>query len=371
MLETAVLRKMLALGALLLSLLVTLPACQASLGPNAIRRAVPSYNETLISEMNQQLLLNLVRLRYRDNPLFLEVGTITTQQTLATSGGVNVSGTAGGVNGAGAIITPSAGVSYSETPTIVFTPLQGESFFRRMMSPLPPVAVLLFASSGWSIARVMGLATDRINDLANAPSAAGPTPALAPPFADFRELLKTLRELQLKHALNIGLDVNGKETELAVEFSADPANLAELDKVRRLLHLAPNQPRYTFTSDMLARDEIHVAVRMRSLLSVLFYLSQAVEVPVGDANSGLVTRTLRADGQPFDWQQLFGGWFRVQASDREPPAAYVKARYRGHWFYVDDRDLESKSTFMLVTELFNLQAGQSAAPAPQLTLPLR
>jgi hypothetical protein len=240
-----------------------------------------------------------------------------------------------------------------------------------MMSPLPPVAVLLFASSGWSIARVMALATDRINDLANAPSAAGPTPAVAPPFVEFRELVRTLRELQLKHAINIGLDVNGKETELAVEFTADAANVADLDKVRRLLRLAPNQPRYTFTSDILARDETHVAVRMRSLLSVLFYLSQAVEVPDGDAHSGLVTQTVSADGKPFDWQQLFCGWFRVRESEREPGAAYVKARYRGHWFYVDDRDLESKSTFMLLTELFNLQAGQSATPGPQLTLPLR
>jgi hypothetical protein len=240
-----------------------------------------------------------------------------------------------------------------------------------MMSPLPPVAVLLFASSGWSIARVMALATDRINDLANAPSAAGPTPALAPPFGQFRELLLTLRQLQLERAINIGLDVNGRETELAVEFSTDPVHAPEIDKVRRLLHLAPGQPRYTFTSDLLARDDTHVSVRMRSLLSVLFYLSQAVEVPAGDARSGLVTQTLGPDGKPFDWQQLFGGWFRIQAADREPGAAYVKSRYRGHWFYVDDRDLESKSTFMLLTELFNLQSGQSAAPGPQLTLPLR
>jgi hypothetical protein len=351
--------------------LVAVTGCQASLGPGAIRRAVPSYNETLVVEMNQQLLLNLVRLRYRDNPLFLEIGTITTQQTFSTTGGVGITGTTGGVNGSGALVVPSLGAAYSETPTIVFTPLQGELFFRRMMSPLPPVAVLLFASSGWSIARVMALATDRINDLANAPSAAGPTPAQAPPFADFRQLVLTLRQLQLDHAINLGLDVNGRETELAVEFSTDPKHAGELERVRRLLHLAAGQPRYTFTSDLMARDETHVAVRMRSLLSVLFYVSQAVEVPAGDAKSGLVTLTRDEGGKPFDWQQLFGGWFRVQSADKEPAAAYVKARYRGHWFYVDDRDLETKSTFMLLTELFNLQAGQGAAPAPQLTLPLR
>jgi hypothetical protein len=341
--------------------------CQAHLGPQAIRRAAPAFNDVIVREMNEQLLLNLVRLRYRDNPLFLEVGTITATQTLSSSGGVAADFSVGAGAPTGYVVRPSLGLTYSESPTVVFTPLQGEGFFRRMMSPLPPIAVMLFAASGWSIARVMALAIDRVNE----PSAAGPTPADAPQFEDFHELAATLRELQIKHAVAIGVDQNGSSSELVVEFSSDPKLMPQLELVRRLLHLTPGLTRYTFTGNVLGRDETHVAVRMRSLLSVLFYLSQGVEVPESDGVRGLVTVTHSADGKPFDWQAMFKGWFRVRASETEPGHAYVRVHHRGHWFYIADDDLETKSTFMLLTELFNLQAGQAATPPPQLTLPLR
>src|SRR5262249_33725849 len=108
------------------------------------------------------------------------------------------------------------------------------SFFRRMMSPLPPMAVMLFAASGWSISRVMALAVDRINDVGNAPSAAGPTPAEAPAFEDFHELVNTLRALQLKHALSIGVETDEHNAnELVVQFTPTPAATAELELVRR------------------------------------------------------------------------------------------------------------------------------------------
>ena len=357
-------------GALALALLAA--GCQGSIGPYAIRHAVPGFNETIVSEMNQQLLLNLVRLRYRDNPLFLEIGTITATQTLSGAAGISADASVGGVATSN-LVHPTLGMTYSESPTVMFTPLQGEGFFRRMMSPLPPVAVLLFAASGWSIARVMALAIDRINDVGNAPSAAGPTPAEAPQFEEFHELVNTLRALQVKHALTIGVEEANKTTELVLELAPSPAAAAELALVRRVLHLRADQTRYVFTGNVLDRDESegYVAVRMRSLLSVLFYLSQGVETPDADARSGLVTVTKRPDGAPFDWQALFKGWFRVRTADADPSHAYAKVRHRGHWFYIDDRDLETKSTFMLLTELFNLQAGQASSAGPQLTLPLR
>jgi hypothetical protein len=217
----------------------------------------------------------------------------------------------------------------------------------------------------------MALAIDRINDVSNAPSASGPTPTEAPQFEDFHELAATLRELQVKHAVAIGVDQSTGANELVVELASDAKLQPQLDLVRRLLHLTPGLSRYTFTGNVLARDESHVAVRMRSLLSVLFYLSQGVEVPERDASRGLVTVTHKPDGNPFDWQEMFKGWFRVRSSETDPSRAYVRVRHRGHWFYIADDDLETKSTFMLLTELFNLQAGQAATPPPQLTLPIR
>ncbi|KKM67868.1 hypothetical protein LCGC14_1466760, partial [marine sediment metagenome] len=45
--------------------------------------------------------------------------------------------------------------------------------------------------------------------------------------------------------------------------------------------------------------------------------------------------------------------------------------YRDTWFYIKDGDIYSKKTFLLLLDLFNLQAGSSTVQGPLLTLPTR
>ena len=47
-------------------------------------------------------------------------------------------------------------------------------------------------------------------------------------------------------------------------------------------------------------------MRCRSLLGVLYFLSQSVELPAPDVQAGLVTVTEDDDGQPFDWSKVTG-----------------------------------------------------------------
>ena len=48
----------------------------------------------------------------------------------------------------------------------------------------------------------------------------------------------------------------------------------------------------------------------------------------------------------------------------------VKIKYRGAWFSIADNDLNSKSTFTMLTQLGALQAGGSPTTSPVLTLPI-
>jgi hypothetical protein len=48
---------------------------------------------------------------------------------------------------------------------------------------------------------------------------------------------------------------------------------------------------------------------------------------------------------------IAGRVFRVKSSPVEPEAAYVRVLYRGHWFYIADADLNTKTTFSLLTHL--------------------
>jgi hypothetical protein len=103
---------------------------------------------------------------------------------------------------------------------------------------------------------------------------------------------------------------------------------------------------------------------------VLYFLANAVEVPSAHLREGRVVRTLDDAGQPFSWNRVLDGLMQVQVADKRPKDAAVAVPYRGYWFYIDDRDGNSKATFSLLTQLFALQAGQRGdAAAPVLTIP--
>ena len=50
--------------------------------------------------------------------------------------------------------------------------------------------------------------------------------------------------------------------------------------------------------------------------------------------------------------------------------AYVAIKNRGYWYYIDDRDQESKATFALVLQLSRLDFARQQPAGPFLTLPV-
>ncbi len=74
----AVLRYRTLVTSLLITLCLFLPAC-GRFGPRQIPRDSFNYNEAIARSSNEQMLINLVRLRYREVPVFLAVGSVLTQ----------------------------------------------------------------------------------------------------------------------------------------------------------------------------------------------------------------------------------------------------------------------------------------------------
>ena len=58
------------------------------------------------------------------------------------------------------------------------------------------------------------------------------------------------------------------------------------------------------------------------------------------------------------------------AAKKPPESAYVAVKYRDHWYYIDQRDRESKATFALLLEVSRLELQSTEAKSPLLTLPL-
>ena len=66
---------------LLAGVLYVVLGCR-TVGPTSLQQTHPQYNHAISRSLDEQFLLNLVRLKYRDNPYFLGVASVTTQQSV-------------------------------------------------------------------------------------------------------------------------------------------------------------------------------------------------------------------------------------------------------------------------------------------------
>jgi hypothetical protein len=351
-------------------ILLFIGGCQ-SLGPHALRVGRPRYNFALQETDKQMLLLNLVRLRYNDNPSFLEIANIFAAPLLAGSVG-------GGVGGIGKtdLYDINANVSYAETPVIVYVPLSGEKFARHLLTPIDFNTLALLANGGWNFDRIWRVCIQSMNGVSNAEFAAGPTPLKAPEYEKFQRISKTLEWLDMGGHLDVGRTKETKKNDQIkeIQFSIDPGvlNKPEVQQMLKDLKLNPKANTYKVVPSVTGGGGDTIAVVTRPVLSAMFFLSQSVEIPEDDISSNAVTVTLDDRGNAFDWQKVTAGLMNIRSSDVRPSRSYVATQYRNKWYYISDDDVESKKTFFLLQILFTLQAGHvPQSKETQLTLPVR
>ncbi|NTV45529.1 MAG: hypothetical protein HGB11_03170, partial [Chlorobiales bacterium] len=278
-------------------------------GPDSIRATRTDYNMMIQQTNDQELLLNLVRLRYRDNTYFMNVERIASSFDLNRS----VSASSDLISDGTKIYSLGPlNLGFSEKPTVFYTPLEGEKFARQLMTPLSLDALILLAHSGWSIERIFMMTVNQMNNLQNAPTAAGPTPDDEPKYETFRQAIKHLRAIHKKGLLEIGKSGMGTETHLELHLAEEAHNDPDATEFRRLLCLNPSRQTYKVTGAVNMVNDSTIAISTRSLMSVMSYLSQGVMVPQHDIEAGRVTRTKTGAGESFDWQKVLEGVFKVE-----------------------------------------------------------
>ncbi len=345
-----------------------LTSCAGKIGPRAIEKDCINYNKAYQNSNDQQLLLNLVRLRYRDTPAFLQVGVMSSAYELKRSVSTEVNESFPDVFKVGADLT--------DKPTTTYSPVRGKGFSEELLQPIKFESLLLLNSSGWRIDRLMRICVQRMNGLRNAPTASGPTPSHVPEYLDFKELMEIFRELEESDGINIVVERHSESGRPVIVLMLEPSlaysqqhdriwNLLDVDPGTYHIHLKP------YHGQERAGNE--VLVDTRSPLSLMYFLSQGVNVPSIDEQCGRVTLTLTENNEYFDWNEVLEGLMRVRSikfarPEKNCSVRGTKVSYRGRLFYIDDRDLDSKATFSLLSQLFALQAGCPVIPA--LTIPL-
>jgi hypothetical protein len=404
-----------AAGALLASACTSLP--------RDLDKVRLSYNEVVKTSAEQQLLLNIVRLRYADTPSSLAVSAIAAQYELARSLAiVPFFGVGGDANPRGFVgILPSAQIGNADRPTITLTPLDDQEFTRRLFTPLPVEGMLYLAKTTWQIQMVFRLYLENLNWVSNAQSASGPTPSQAPEFADFLRGVYALQVLQDRSLIVFGQEErsepmggalpaeridaaavleaaksgyeyrrdDGGATWTLIKKTQQPVmhvhpaavSSAEMREFTRVFRLKPGLTKYDIRSESLTPfpDTFPpggvetLDLETRSLLQVLFFLAQGVEIPPAHRAAGIVRVTADQGGSEFDWQRVLEGLLKVKwaTGEEPPPGAHVAIPYKGYWYYIDATDHDSKSTFSFLLSVSRMELATSKPTAgPVLTLPV-
>jgi hypothetical protein len=351
-------------GCLLFSFWVA--AC-SSLGPATIPRDRADYVNAIGTSWERETLLNIIKLRYGHAPVFLSVTQVVTgyQFQSTVSAGLTASNFTSVEDVLGLTGIATAQGQYTDRPTVIYTPLTGVDFLQKLMTPLPPSAVLFVLQAGYPADVIMPIALDSINGIHNK------SMRVMRQTADprFNRLVHLIRNLQLAEAVEVRIEQpkNGAETSL-ITFTSnqDPEAKAEGAEVRSLLGLPPNSQRMVVTYGGYSGNPDEISMMTRSMLQVMLELAAGVRVPQSDVsehrvNSGLVEDQARA---PQTTPAV-----NIQSGKTEPTDPSVAVQYADRWFWISDTDIRSKDVFGAVMLLFSISDIGFKGNGPIVTVP--
>ncbi len=389
------------------------------------------YNSAVITSDEQQLLLNMVRMRFEDRPYFVSVDSITSSKSfsLSSGGSITSSPTSSTTNNRSSALgllstsvttafnsslsyglTPSA--SISDSPTISYTPLQGALFTHQMMRPVSIDDIYLLLKSGWSASILFRVLIEQLNSTERLDNVSLVTQSTPPDFRKISEIFNLLTSLRnegmidyifgqiteikgtdeasvpaspTSTALNLGGSIAPSQPNMITipaiksivgvinkEYIHDP----KIKKLYKLLGVT-GSPRMLYMVDhqdirLLSGQNNIFVVRQRSFMGILLFLRHAVEITPDAVQQGLIDMIKNPDGTYYDLTKITRGLLRIHVSNSRPDGLVnTKVFYRNHWFYIADNDIASKKTFALLAQIYNLLAsGDTNTQRPVLTIPV-
>jgi len=361
----------------LLLALVLAPGC--SLGPAKLPATRMDYNIAVQRSSNEEMLLNLVRMKYFEQPLFLQVGSI------ASSFNYNVTGSATGtfpdqrdfLKGVYYNYTPNITASYSDSPTVTYTPYQGQTYAQQFLAEIDLERFVVLYRAGWDIEYLFRILVTRMGrqDFF-VDSRAG---YFAPDtLRKILELSDTIGRMDDRGELDIVTASPGKDkpniTLMTMRFKDD----ASLKKIEELIGIelktATTSHGYRVAKLRLVHVKEHelaeesgdlsgitvVPFSLRNCLRAMDLLSQGIDTP-----KELVTKKAA-----FDLRSQFADIMDIRSSRTRPADAYVAVNHSGWWYYIRNEDSRSKEVFQLMLNIFALQSADPPKNAPVLTLPV-
>ncbi|GGA79434.1 hypothetical protein GCM10011369_21730 [Neiella marina] len=352
------------LASLFVGAVLLLSGC-SQIGASRLQSDNISYISAISDATKEQMLSNVVRIRYMDIPVFLDVSSVLTQYSY----GGNASAGYLSDNGfTGSSVNAGVGGQYSERPTITFLPLSGHEFAMRMMRPIPVDFVFAIAQGGWPVDVLMSAGLQQLNDVENmsfgitkSHNAAEQDEQYQSDLEDyqrFQHVLRLIIKLGNEGAFEVRNIGASKQMQLIFEANPDEEHAAAIAELKSQLSLDPSQNNFLITSKQTSRSDQEITVKTRGLLPIMSVMSRGIVIPAPHQQA-VVNTHIDPNTLPMT----------IHSSVDYPSDAYLAISYRDHWFYIRDDDIMSKRYFGLMMYLYNIQASPKSQQAPLLTLP--
>jgi hypothetical protein len=348
------------LKTILIVLTIVISGC-STVGPEVIRAGRPAYNDAILQTNDEQLLQNIVRLRFGDSLGFLTVSSVTANVSVAAAAGVNI-GAGPKENYSGNLVPISGNLTTEEHPTITYTPVSGDRMMRQFLGETPLELTILLINASQEHEQVWQAMVRCLNNLRNPDFI---EPSGVETDLKFVEVIRLFSLLQQKGNLS-WVRLKEKEPEFAILLhSYAPANSSEVAKLVGLLGV--NSPAKEGDDIVIpvhqtagTAQQGHLVIETRSLLGLMQLAASRIDLPMG-----MEPQTL-GYGKP----NSVADSIHIYSSAERPANTRVAVHYNGYWYYIKQTDQMSKRWFTMLHFLSNTQVPESVSIAPLLTIPV-
>ena len=140
----------------------------------------------------------------------------------------------------------------------------------------------------------------------------------------------------------------------------------EIRFLKQALGIGPGNREIPLTFGSLRHNDAELALLTRSMMEMLVEFSAGIEVPrqhLAEGRARAAPETV-APASPAEAPLA-----RIRSGSEPPTDAYVAVRYRNYWFWIDDRDIESKRAFMFLRVFSSIAETGVVPQSPVITIP--
>ena len=246
--------------------------------PDKVPEDRQAYLEALNTSWKEQLLYNLVLLRYGEAPTFLDISQIVTNYQVEANASAGYEhrwgGTLGGDDTPATtvlgfprdVFMAGAGMKYASSPVITYAPISGETVKNILLRPIPVDDIFKALETGWYPKFILPYCVQSVNHLQNDLRDEG-----------FFRLVQLWQELRDRKAIHVTFEKEKNESaseDSAAKTKGKDDSLAGKDKLVDNL--------VTFTSKLVQEQKKKVETDEEKKEGIYIYLD--TNVPQRNAN---------------------------------------------------------------------------------------